>query len=116
MPAFFCKVAGGGANWCHPLHLALRLLVCGTLSQPHGHEAHARLPPRSRAPLTLAAARCSRAAACRVVLEWDRRYLAVLGVAGRRLYEFRLQTSNSAYEADADRLLTIATSFRCRDV
>ena len=26
-----------------------------------------------------------------VVLEWDRRYIAVLGVAGKRLYEFRLQ-------------------------
>lgn len=50
-----------------------------------------------------------------VVLEWDRRYLAVLGVAGQRLYEFRLQASNDTYERDADRLLTIATSFRCRD-
>lgn len=26
-----------------------------------------------------------------VVLEWDRRYLTVLGVAGKRLYELRLQ-------------------------
>jgi hypothetical protein len=50
-----------------------------------------------------------------VVLEWDRRYLAVLGVAGQRLYEFRLQASNNAYERDAERLLTIATSFRCRE-
>lgn len=29
--------------------------------------------------------------ACSVVLEWDRRYLTVLGVAGKRLYELRLQ-------------------------
>ena len=29
-----------------------------------------------------------------VVLEWDRVYLTVLGVAGRRLYEFRLQVGS----------------------
>ncbi|KAI7844093.1 hypothetical protein COHA_002234 [Chlorella ohadii] len=51
-----------------------------------------------------------------VVLEWDRRYTTVLGVAGKRLYELRLQSSNEAYERDADRLLTIATSFECREV
>lgn len=28
---------------------------------------------------------------CSVVLEWDRRYTTVLGVAGKRLYELRLQ-------------------------
>jgi hypothetical protein len=33
-------------------------------------------------------------------LEWDRRYVTVLGVANRRLYEFRLQTLNSTYEKD----------------
>ena len=33
-----------------------------------------------------------------VELEWDRRYITVLGVANRRLYEFRLQTANSQYE------------------
>ena len=49
-------------------------------------------------------------------LEWDRRYLAVLGVAGRRLYEFRLQASSATYEADPQRFLTIATSFACREV
>ncbi|PSC72476.1 domain-containing isoform A [Micractinium conductrix] len=42
-----------------------------------------------------------------VVLEWDRVYLTVLGVAGRRLYEFRLQAANSVYEADPERLLTV---------
>ncbi|KAL4858613.1 PsbP domain-containing protein 1 [Chlorella vulgaris] len=51
-----------------------------------------------------------------VVLEWDRRYIAVLGVADKRLYEFRLQVSNAAYEADPERLLTIARSFRCKEV
>ena len=30
-----------------------------------------------------------------VELEWDRRYLAVLGVAGKRLYEFRLQVGRA---------------------
>ena len=32
-------------------------------------------------------------------LEWERRYITVLGVANKRLYEFRLQTSKDAYEA-----------------
>lgn len=33
-----------------------------------------------------------------VVLEWDRRYIAVLGVAGKRLYEFRLQVGDGRTE------------------
>lgn len=33
-----------------------------------------------------------------VRLEWDRRYVTVLGVANKRLYEFRLQTDNVQYE------------------
>ncbi len=32
-------------------------------------------------------------------LEWDRRYITVLGVANRRLYEFRIQTSTTDFEA-----------------
>ncbi len=32
-------------------------------------------------------------------LEWDRRLITVLGSANNRLYEFRLQTANSTYEA-----------------
>ena len=51
-----------------------------------------------------------------VELEWDRRYLAVLGVAGRRLYEFRLQATTADYEADPQRFLAIASSFACREV
>ena len=31
-------------------------------------------------------------------LEWDRRYITVLGVANKRLYEFRLQTANESYD------------------
>ncbi|KAL4429180.1 hypothetical protein ABPG77_010159 [Micractinium sp. CCAP 211/92] len=51
-----------------------------------------------------------------VVLEWDRIYLTVLGVAGKRLYEFRLQAATAAFEKDSDRLLRIARSFQCREV
>lgn len=35
-----------------------------------------------------------------VELEWDRRFRTVLGVAGNRLYEFRLQTSETTYQSD----------------
>eukprot|EP00887_Chlorella_sp_A99_P006132 scaffold22.g6132.t1 len=49
-----------------------------------------------------------------VELEFDRRYIAVLGVANKRLYQFRLQTTTAAFEADADRLLGVARSFKCR--
>ena len=51
-----------------------------------------------------------------VVLEWDRIYLAVLGVAGKRLYEFRLQADNGVFEKDPSRLLTVCTSFACKEV
>lgn len=30
-------------------------------------------------------------------LEWERHYLTTLGVANKRLYEFRIQTSETAY-------------------
>ena len=49
-------------------------------------------------------------------LEWDRRLITVLGAANNRLYEFRLQTANSAYEANSEGLLRIAESFKCRTV
>lgn len=49
-------------------------------------------------------------------LEWDRRLITVLGAANNRLYEFRLQTANSTYEANKDTLLTIAHSFTCKEV
>ena len=51
-----------------------------------------------------------------IVLEFDRRYLSVLGTASNRLYEFRLQTGNDTYLKDPERLLKIATSFKCKDV
>ena len=51
-----------------------------------------------------------------VVLEWDRIYLSVLGVAGKRLYEFRLQADNGIFQKDPSRLLTVGTSFACKEV
>lgn len=51
-----------------------------------------------------------------VELEWDRRYLTVIGVANKRLYEFRLQTATATYEKDQARLQSITQSFRCREV
>ena len=32
------------------------------------------------------------------ILEWDRRYVTVLGVANQRLYSFRLQTASDTYD------------------
>lgn len=49
-------------------------------------------------------------------LEWDRRYITVLGVANKRLYEFRLQTASDTYDTAKDTLLFMAQSFRCYDV
>lgn len=51
-----------------------------------------------------------------IELEWDRKYLTVLGVANRRLYSFRLQTSTTVFEKDTPRLLRIAQSFSCKEV
>ena len=51
-----------------------------------------------------------------IELEWDRRFSTVLGTANKRLYSFRLQTSDSIFERDPERLLTVATSFRCKEV
>lgn len=51
-----------------------------------------------------------------IMLEWDRRYLTVLGVANKRLYSMRLQTSNKVYEANPERLLQVTTSFQCKEV
>eukprot|EP00890_Picochlorum_soloecismus_P004635 jgi/Picsp_1/5172/NSC_02535-R1_lumenal -like protein len=51
-----------------------------------------------------------------IVQEFDRRYLTVLGAAGNRLYEFRLQTDEETFKKDPDRLLKIAQSFKCKEV
>jgi len=51
-----------------------------------------------------------------IELEWDRRFLTVLGVANKRLYSWRLQTSNTVFEKDPERLLSVARSFKCKEV
>jgi PsbP len=51
-----------------------------------------------------------------IELEWDRRFLTVLGVANKRLYSWRLQTSNKVFEKDPERLLSVAKSFQCKEV
>jgi len=49
-----------------------------------------------------------------VEMEWDRVYYSVLGVAGGRLYQLRLQCAAS--RQDAGKLDTIAQSFQCKEV
>ena len=51
-----------------------------------------------------------------ITLEWDRRYLTILGVANKRLYSLRLQTSSKVFEKDPERLLSVARSFTCKEV
>ncbi|KAJ4962955.1 hypothetical protein NE237_022894 [Protea cynaroides] len=45
-------------------------------------------------------------------LEWDRRYLSVLGVENNRLYELRLQTPENVFQEEEDDLRQIMDSFR----
>ncbi|XP_078446815.1 photosystem II reaction center PsbP family protein [Wolffia australiana] len=45
-------------------------------------------------------------------LEWDRRYLTVLGVENNRLYELRLQTPENVFLEEEDDLRKVMDSFR----
>jgi hypothetical protein len=45
-------------------------------------------------------------------LEWDRRYLSVLGVENKRLYELRLQTPEQVFMEEETDLRRIMDSFR----
>ncbi|KAI0510820.1 hypothetical protein KFK09_011429 [Dendrobium nobile] len=45
-------------------------------------------------------------------LEWDRRYLSVLGVGNNRLYELRLQTPESVFVDEEKDLRKVMDSFR----
>ncbi|KAL6324217.1 hypothetical protein AAG906_006489 [Vitis piasezkii] len=45
-------------------------------------------------------------------LEWDRRYLSVLGVENNRLYELRLQTPESVFLEEENELRQVMDSFR----
>lgn len=80
---------------------------------PDGHEYYdlqVRMKSyASRAQLAVTQAEIDAA----MELEWDRRLITVLGSANNRLYEFRLQTANSTYEASKEPLLEMARSFTC---
>lgn len=47
-----------------------------------------------------------------VRLEWDRRYLSVLGVENNRLYELRLQTPENVFLEEEKDLRQVMDSFR----
>uniref|UniRef100_A0A1D1ZD09 PsbP domain-containing protein 1, chloroplastic n=1 Tax=Anthurium amnicola TaxID=1678845 RepID=A0A1D1ZD09_9ARAE len=47
-----------------------------------------------------------------VSLEWDRRYLSVLGVENNRLYELRLQTPENVFSEEETELRQVMDSFR----
>ncbi|KAL5850910.1 hypothetical protein ACOSQ3_008969 [Xanthoceras sorbifolium] len=51
-----------------------------------------------------------------VGLEWDRRYLSVLGVENNRLYELRLQTPESVFAEEESDLRQVIDSFRVNKV
>ena len=51
-----------------------------------------------------------------IVSQWDRTYVAVLGVAGGRKYEMRLQVASQDYDAKRDAIQQVAQSFRCKEV
>ena len=51
-----------------------------------------------------------------VRLEWDRRYLSVLGVENNRLYELRLQTPENVFLEEEDELRRVMDSFRVNKV
>lgn len=49
-------------------------------------------------------------------LEWDRRYLSVLGVENNRLYELRLQTPENVFIEEENDLRQVMESFRVNKV
>ncbi|XP_075501942.1 psbP domain-containing protein 1, chloroplastic isoform X2 [Primulina tabacum] len=51
-----------------------------------------------------------------VRMEWDRRYLSVLGVENNQLYELRLQTPEKTFMEEENDLRTIMDSFRVKKV
>ncbi|GMG99793.1 hypothetical protein Nepgr_001633 [Nepenthes gracilis] len=51
-----------------------------------------------------------------VRLEWDRRYLSVLGVENNRLYELRLQTPEKVFQDEESDLRQVMDSFRVNKV
>ena len=51
-----------------------------------------------------------------VRLEWDRRYLSVLGVENKQLYELRLQTPENVFAEEESDLRKVMDSFRVNKV
>lgn len=49
-------------------------------------------------------------------MEWDRRYLSVLGVENNRLYELRLQSPENVFVEEEDELRRVMESFRVNKV
>ncbi|EPS65295.1 hypothetical protein M569_09479, partial [Genlisea aurea] len=49
-------------------------------------------------------------------LEWNRRYLSVLGVGNNRLYELRLQAPEKSFTVEESDLREVMNSFRVREV
>ena len=51
-----------------------------------------------------------------VRMEWDRRYISVLGVENNRLYELRLQSPENVYREEESDLRQVIESFRVNKV
>lgn len=51
-----------------------------------------------------------------VRMEWNRRYLSVLGVENNRLYELRLQTPEKSFAEEENDLRQVMDSFRVNAV
>ncbi|CAO2832517.1 unnamed protein product [Amaranthus hypochondriacus] len=51
-----------------------------------------------------------------VRLEWDRRYLSVLGVENNRLYELRLQAPENVFQEEENDLRQVMDSFRVNKI
>lgn len=49
-------------------------------------------------------------------LEWDRRYLSVLGVENKQLYELRLQTPENVFTEEENELRQVMDSFRVNKI
>ena len=49
-------------------------------------------------------------------LEWNRRYLSVLGVENNRLYELRLQTPENVFAEEESDIRQVMDSFRVNKV
>lgn len=49
-------------------------------------------------------------------LEWDRRYLSVLGVENKQLYELRLQTPENVFAEEEAGLRQVMDSFRVNKI